>query len=140
MIQRLAGTLAVVLALLGGAGAPAHAEHEPDHRYIVLGYVKDGAGRPLAGVEVTVVREKTGLAYPVQTDRQGFYLVIVHMHDEDLGNVLKVTAGGATGRITATFDPKDHRVERGTRVDILGGRLVEKRALFAKTLRQFLEQ
>lgn len=139
MIQRLVRGVPLLLAILAWPFV-AHAEHEPDHRYIVLGYVKDGAGRPLAGVEVTVVREKTGLAYPVQTDRQGFYLVIVHMHDEDLGNVLKVTAGGATGRITATFDPKDHRVERGTRVDILGGRLVEKRALFAKTLRQFLEQ
>lgn len=139
MIQRLVRGVPLLLAILAWPFV-AHAEHEPDHRYIVLGYVEDGAGRPLAGVEVTVVREKTGLAYPVQTDRQGFYLVIVHMHDEDLGNVLKVTAGGATGRITATFDPKDHRVERGTRVDILGGRLVERRTLFAKTLRQFLEQ
>lgn len=131
--------MVLLLALL--AWSPiAFATHEPDHRYVVLGYVKDGAGRPLAGVEVRVVRERTGLAYPTRTDREGFYLVIVHLHDEDLGDALTVSAGGSRGRIVAAFDPRDKRFERGTRVDVEGGRVVERRALFAKTLKEFLER
>lgn len=139
MIPRLGRGLILLLALLAGPSV-ALATHEPDHRYIVLGYVRDGAGRPLAGVEVRVVRERTGLAYPARTDREGFYLVIVHLHDEDLGDALTVSAASATGRIVATFDPRDKRFERGTRVDIEGGRAVERRPLFAKTLKELLER
>lgn len=140
MVRLLAGALAALLALLAGPGTPALATHEPDHRYVVLGYVKDGAGRPLAGATVRVVRARTGLAYPARTDGEGFYLVVVHLHDEDLGEILTVSAAGASAKITATFDPRDKRVERGTRVDIEGGRVVERRALFATTLKEVLDR
>lgn len=139
MIPRLGRRGVLLLALLAWP-AIAFATHEPDHRYIVLGYVRDGAGKPLAGVEVRVVRERTGLAYPARTDGEGFYLVIVHLHDEDQGDALAVSTQGSRGRIVATFDPQDTRVERGTRVDIEGGRVVERRALFAKTLKEYLDR
>ena len=140
MILRLGPGLVLLLAILAWPGAPALATHEPDHRYVVLGYVKDGAGRPLAGATVRVVRNKTGLAYPARTDGEGFYLVVVHLHDEDVGETLTVSAAGAGAKITATFDPRDKRVERGTRVDIEGGRAVERRALFATTLKELLDR
>lgn len=62
----------------------AEATHEVDHRYLVLGYVRDGAGQPVPRSQVRVVREKTGLAYQTETEADGFYLLIVHLHDEDL--------------------------------------------------------
>jgi hypothetical protein len=125
-------------ALVVGAalGVPASATHAPDHRFIVLGYVADAAGQPLAGVPIIVTRLKTGFEYKARSERDGFYLVVLHIHDEDEGESLSVSAGAtAYGRITARFDVGDKRVERGTRVDVRGAELREDRQRFAETLR-----
>jgi hypothetical protein len=125
------------LALLAAAlGAPASATHAPDHRFFVLGYVADAAGQPLAGVPIVVTRLKTGLEYRARSERDGFYLIVVHIHDEDEGEQLSVSVGSAAyGRVTARFDVSDKRVERGTRVDARGPELREDRQRFAETLR-----
>lgn len=128
----------VMAALL--LASPGEATHEVDHRYLVLGYARDGAGRPLPRLPVRVVREKTGLAYQAESDAEGFYLVVVHLHDEDLGDSLLVTAGPATIWVRAWFDPRDARSHRGTRVDFSGGRAWERREDFAWTLRAHLKQ
>jgi hypothetical protein len=126
------------LALLVGAalGGPAAATHAPDHRFFVLGYVTDEAGRPLTGIPIIVTRVKTGLEYRARSERDGFYLIVVHIHDEDEGEQLSVAVGSAAyGRITARFDVSDKRVERGTRVDVRGPEVREDRQRFAETLR-----
>lgn len=130
---------------LGGLGAlallaamPAAATHAPDHRFIVLGFVTDAQGQPLANVPVALTRVKTGLVYRARSERDGLYLIVVHIHDEDEGESLELAAHGVTGRIRARFDPRDRRVERGTRADVRGRDLVEDRASFAETLRAFL--
>jgi hypothetical protein len=117
-----------------------HAEHEVFHRYVILGYVKDGKGAPLARVPVHVVRTKTGLAYNEPSDQDGFYVVIVHLHDEDLGDSLVVTAQGVSAKVTAAFNPKDETSERGTRLDFQGKRTEERRSWFLPTLRQYLSK
>jgi len=127
-----------VAALL--LASPGEATHEVDHRYLVLGYVRDGAGRPLPRLPVRVVREKTGLAYQAESDAEGFYLVVVHFHDEDLGDSLLVTAGPATIRVRASFEPRDAKTHRGTRIDFSGGRAWERREDFVWTLRENLKQ
>lgn len=76
--------LGLALGVPAGLGAPARAIHDVDHRYVVLGYVLDDAGRPLSGTKVSVVREETALSYPTETDAAGFYALIVHIHDEDV--------------------------------------------------------
>ena len=58
----------------------------------MLGFVTDGEGRPIAGAKVIVTRLKTGLEYPTTTERDGFYLVVLHLHDEDEGERLGVDA------------------------------------------------
>jgi hypothetical protein len=116
------------------------AEHEVFYRYVVLGYVKDAKGTPQSSVEVKLVREKTGLAYYAETDAQGFYLIVVRLADEDLDNRLRVTADGMTATIRAKFDPKNRRDERGTRLDFLGKKAVERPNWFAATLKRFLAQ
>jgi hypothetical protein len=129
------------LALLLGAFAlawPARATHEPDHRFIVLGFVTDAAGQPLARVPVVVTRVKTNLAYPTRTEGDGFYLVVVHLHDEDEGERLAVSANGLETEVTARYDVRDRRTERGTRVDVRGGAFLEDRRAFAETLRAYL--
>jgi hypothetical protein len=124
-----------VLALLPGM---AGSTHEVSHRYVVLGYVKDAKDRPLPGVQIELIREKTGLSYVVETDRQGLYAIVVHLHDEDAGDRLRVNAMGATATVIARFDPKNQSDERGTRLDFLGKKPVERAAWFPGTLKRFL--
>jgi hypothetical protein len=130
-----------MLALVLVVGAlPADATHLPDHRFLVLGFVTDGEGRPVAGARVVVTRLKTGLEHPTTTERDGFYLVVLHLHDENQGEQLGLDAKGVKGEVRARFDPHDKKVERGTRVDVRADRLVENRSAFAETLRSYLSR
>jgi len=124
--------------VMGLVVAPARAEHEPQYRYTVLGYVRDGAGTPRKGVGLEVTREKTGLSYQGETDASGLYVIVTRLADESRGERLLVRAGPAALWITTRFDPADHASERGTRVDFRGGKPSEHPDLFAATLKQFL--
>jgi hypothetical protein len=134
---------AVLLLALAGllvVTTPVGATHLPDHRFLVLGYVTDADGKPVPGARVVVTRLKTGLEYPTTTERDGFYLVVLHLHDENLGEALGVDAKGVKGEVRARFEVSDKKVERGTRVDVRNGRLVENRSAFAETLRAYLSR
>jgi len=132
----------VLLLIAASLSCPslAAAEHEVFYRYVVLGYVKDAKGNPKSEKEVKLVREKTGLAYYAETDAQGFYRVVARLEDKDLGNRLQVTVDGVTSTIRASFDPKNRKDERGTRLDFLGKKAVERPTWFASTLKRFLAQ
>lgn len=140
-IRLLAGsTVTLILLAVVLAGGTARATHLPDHRFLVLGFVTDAEGRPVSGTRVVVTRLKTGYEYPTSTERDGFYLVILHLHDEDEGERLEIDAKGVKGEVRARFDTRDKKVERGTRVDVKGDRLVETRSAFAETLRDYLSR
>lgn len=128
------------LLALPALGRPAAATHAPDHRFIVLGFVTDAEGRPRAGVPVVVTRVKTGLRHPTRTEADGLYVVVVHLHDEDQGESLAVSADGATTTVVARFDVRNKRFERGTRLDVRGGTAVEDPGGFAETLRAYLSR
>lgn len=136
---RSAATLALVLAWTL-ISSPAGGTHLPDHRFAVLGFVTDADGRPVAGARVVVTRLKTGLEHPTTTERDGFFLVVVHLHDEDEGERLGVNLRGVKGEVRARYDTRDKKVERGTRVDLRAERIVENRAAFAETLRAYLSR
>lgn len=138
MTGRFAAVVAAVMVL--APAAPGWATHAVDHRYVVLGYVRDGTGRPLAGTPVRVVRERTGLAYEAASGPDGFYLAIVHLHDEDLSDVLDVTAGHVTVRIEVRFQRLERRRPRGTRVDFTPTRADERHEAFARTLDAYLKR
>lgn len=135
---RFAAVVAAVMVL--APAAPGWATHAVDHRYVVLGYVRDGAGHPLAGTPIRIVRERTGLSHETETGFDGFYVAIVHLHDEDLLDALDVTAGHVTVRIEARFEPLDHHRPRGTRVDFTPTRAVERHETFAQTLDAYLKR
>jgi len=119
---------------------PADATHEVTHRYVVLGHVWDGAGRPVPGTEVQVTRGKTALVYQKRTGPDGLYVVIVHLHDDDLLERLEVRTREAALSIEVRFNPLNVRAERGTRVDFTGGRAMERQELFARTLEEYLKR
>ena len=114
------------------------AEHEVYYRYVVLGYVKDVKGAPLRGVTIELVREKTGFSYPAETDAEGFYVIVSRLGDESAGERLRVKAGSQSANIIARFDPQNHALDRGTRLDCLGKKAVERPTWFASTLKRFL--
>ena len=136
-MRRVALALAAVLGVVLVVGV-APAEHEVYYRYTLLGYVKDARGRPVRGREVTVVRDKTGFSYLGETDAKGLYVVVVRLGDESLGERLTVRAGSATARVTVRFAPANRADERGTRLDLDGGRFAERSAWFPSTLALFL--
>jgi len=70
----------------------------------------------------------------------GFYIIVARLGDESVGERLRVKAGSLAASITARFDPKNHMDDRGTRLDFLGTRPVERLGLVAATLKRFLAQ
>ncbi len=119
---------------------PADAAHAMDHRYVVLGYVRDREGRPVPRAPVLLVREKTGLPYHAETDARGFFVLVVHLHDEDLLDALHVVTEWARTRIAARFNPLNPERPRGTRIDFTGTQAREHQDLFAPALEEFLRQ
>ena len=122
------------LVVLVMATAPAGAEHEVYYRYVVLGFVKDAKGHAMSGRELELIRDKTGFAYLGATDAQGFFLIIARLGDESAGEGLTLKVGPTVARLRASFDPANHRDDRGTRVDLEGANFVERSALFRSTL------
>ena len=120
------------------AALPAAGEHEVWYRYTVLGYVTDTGGRPRAGERVELVRDRTRFSYIGDTDAEGLYVIIARLGDESAGEALTLRVGTATARVTAAFDPTNHTDERGTRVDFVGPRVVERAAAFPATLATFI--
>ena len=128
----------IALVLIAVGPSVASAEHRVYYRYVVLGYVGDAAGRPLPRQPVTVVRDKTGFSYLDETNDQGFYLIVTRLEDHNVGERLSLKIGQVATSIIARFDPKNHVDERGTRVDVVAGRPVERAAWFPSTLRNLL--
>ncbi|MBI2524975.1 MAG: carboxypeptidase regulatory-like domain-containing protein [Candidatus Rokubacteria bacterium] len=109
------------LGVLASPG-PGEGTHEVDHRYLVIGYLQDEQGQPLRRAPVRATRERTGLSYEAATEDNGFYLLVIHLHDDDVGDALRVTAAGATVRVEARFAPWEGRRHRGTRIDFQRGK------------------
>ncbi len=106
----------VVLAVFGFA-APAGATHEVDHRFTVYGHVRDGDGRPVEDAKVMVVDTKIGEGATAFTDDEGYYKVTLHLHNQNLGDEIKITAMNESKTITASFDPDDIGTEREVQVN-----------------------
>lgn len=140
-LWRVAAAALVGPAVMLGpmSASTADAIHAVDHRYVILGYIRDPAGHPVGGRAVRVVRQKTGLTLEAETDAAGFYLVIVHLHDEDLLDTLWVAVGPrAALRLKAQFNPFDSRTPRGTRVDFIDGVPRERPEEFATALARYV--
>lgn len=138
LIALLSLTALLALAALPPAVPDAGAEHEVSSRYVILGFIKDGRGQPVPAESIEVERDRTGLAYRTDTDDEGFFVVVVRLGDESVGETLTLRVGTRHRRLTARFDPTNHADERGTRMDLEGARFVERAASFRATLARFL--
>jgi len=104
--------------LLGGAGSATFfastviAMHQVDHRFTVEGYVCGPEGQPAPDVEVFAKDLRASIGASGYTDRGGYYKVTLHLHNENRGDPIVVTARDEDKRITAQFDAKDVGTER----------------------------
>jgi hypothetical protein len=130
------GVLALAALLVFATSVAA--EHEVQFRYTVIGYVKDARGRPLSGQTVELVRDRTGFSYVADTDAAGLFVLTARLADESSGETLTLRFGRARTQVVARFDAANHADERGTRVDVEGGRFVERAAWFRSTLANML--
>ncbi len=103
----------------------AQAEHEADHRYNVRGYILDENDNALAGREVAIFADGVLLASG-KTDSDGYYSLLLHLHNEDRGRVISLNAGGQRAEIRVDFDPGDRHTAREHDANLVGGELVEK--------------
>jgi hypothetical protein len=93
------------------------ATHEIDHRFKVYGTIKDQQGNPLVDGKVIVVAKRNGAGSTVFTNKDGYYDVIIHLHNEDVGDTVEVSAVGQKKEVIVSFDPSDRTTERRVQID-----------------------
>ena len=93
------------------------ATHETNHRFTVYGYVRDAKGSAIQDAKVMVVDNRIGEGATAFTDRSGYYEVLLHLHNQNLGDEVSITTPDETKTINASFDPADMATERKVQVD-----------------------
>jgi hypothetical protein len=108
---RVLNTTLIILMVLASLSIVL-SEHEPNHRYTIRGVVQDSAGNPLSNVEVTASDTKIGLTERVITNQKGEYSIQLHVHNENLGDPLTVSANGIHYEGKILFEAGDVSTER----------------------------
>ena len=93
------------------------ATHEIDHRFRVYGTLQDEEGKPIADGKVIVVALRNGAGSTTFTNKDGHYDVILHLHNEDAGDTIEVSALDQKKKVIASFDASDRATERRVKVD-----------------------
>ncbi|MGH7165113.1 MAG: c-type cytochrome [Nitrospiraceae bacterium] len=99
---------------------PVFVKTKVEHGFIVYGYVRDGSGKPLASVDVQAKPSKEH-AHPgnTKTNQEGYYEIFLHLHNEDSGTRITVSAKGVQKDIVANYDPNDKVTKRQASVDLV---------------------
>ncbi len=79
-MTRSSSGLAALVGLLLFSPSWVWAEHSPEHRFTISGYVYDDAGKPLAGAAVVRDRADNILA-TTDVGGSGYYAIHLHLHD-----------------------------------------------------------
>jgi hypothetical protein len=103
--------LGLVLSVFLLSSIPVRAEHTPDHRFTVSGYVYDEAGKPAPG-PVIIKDVKGDVLGSTEAGRSGYYSIQIHLHDSNVGNTLTVNTEAGKKELIVKFDPKDKTTER----------------------------
>lgn len=108
--------LAALVGLLLFSPSWVWAEHTPEHRFTISGYVYDDAGKPLTGA--VVARDAAGtILATTDTGGSGYYAIRLHLHDSNLGDRLFVQSAAGKKELIVHFDPRDKTTERGAEVN-----------------------
>jgi mono/diheme cytochrome c family protein len=124
MTDEEVNALAAYLATLKNGSSdtpkPIFVKSNVSHGFIVYGNVKDKSGKPLPGVTVTAKPLKPGReAHEATTNKEGYYEIFLHIHNEDVGTKIEVSAKDAKKEITANYNPEDKVTKRQAAVDLV---------------------
>jgi hypothetical protein len=95
--------------------------HEIDHRFVVEGHVCDQTGQPIADAQVVVKDSKINEGAAGFTDDSGYYKAVLHLHNDNVGDRIVVTALNQEQQTTAQFDAKDLHTERKVSINFGSG-------------------
>jgi hypothetical protein len=95
----------------------SEAMHEIDHRFTVEGYVCGPDGQPVKDLSVTVKDARVDVRMTAVTDDRGYYKATLHLHNDNRGDPIVVTANDQEKKTTALFDVKDVKTERRATVN-----------------------
>lgn len=119
VVQSRCFVLAVVLSL--GTLYPVsvlYALHEVDHRFTIEGRICGNDGDGIESAVVSVKDTRAGISGNGKADGDGFYKVVLHLHNENQGDPLVIQSGEfeSTGRVE--LDPDDPKTERIVTVNL----------------------
>lgn len=98
---------------------PIFVKTKVEHGFTVYGYVRDPSGKPISGIEVQAKPLKDHAhASSAKTNQEGYYEIFLHLHNEDAGTKIMVSAKGAQKEIVANYDPNDKVTKRQAAVDL----------------------
>ncbi len=104
--------IGVLVGSLSPVPSEVLAEHEIDHRFIVEGFVCGSDGKAIPEAEVMVKDTRVSVGKMGYTDNRGHYTVTLHLHNDNQGDPILITAKDQEQRIAAKFDPNDLKTER----------------------------
>jgi hypothetical protein len=119
-VNALAAYLATLKNKSSDTPKPIFVKSSVSHGFIVYGYVRDKNGHPVPDVTVVAKPLKEGReTHEGKTNKEGYYEIFLHIHNEDVGTKIEVTAKGAKKEITANYNPEDKVTKRQTAVDLV---------------------
>ena len=90
-----------------------------EHGFTVFGYVREPSGLGLPGAEVHAMpRVKGGHGASGKTNESGYYEIFLHMHNENAGATVDVSAQGVKKTFVADYDPGDTITRRQQSLDL----------------------
>ena len=100
------------------------ADHEPDHRYNIRGYVLNAKQQGIDSLTVQVFA-KGELLGTSKTDADGHYSIHLHLHNSDYHQILKLRAGSHEAELRVTFDVGDDTSARIHEANFVDGKFIE---------------
>lgn len=98
---------------------PVFVKTKVEHGFIVYGYVRDSGGKPVPSIEVQAkpLKEQAHVG-SAKTNQEGYYEIFLHLHNEDSGTKITVSAKGVQKDVVANYDPSDKVTKRQASVDL----------------------
>ncbi len=98
---------------------PVFVKANVEHGFTVFGYVRDPSGRMLSGVEIQAMPQvKGGHGASGKTNEAGYYEIFLHLHNENAGATVEVSARDVRKTFVADYDPNDKITRRQHSLDL----------------------
>ena len=92
--------------------------HAVDHRFTVTGRFCGDDGEGIGGGVVSVKNTRADISGKGKTDSDGFYEVVLHLHNENQGDPLVVESGEFESAGRVDLDPNNPKTERMATINL----------------------